>query len=151
MSEQPPRSVLDMSGGQAGDVSASQVASSITNAGASPDRVLALLEQYLLAAGREHTEAITDLRGELTILSDALRGLRETVNWLGRELDRSREAEAQRLLAEHSERKRRQRDLNLWLAVLTAAAVLMTAGWLYLLWRLWPTLTAAALAAWGTP
>jgi hypothetical protein len=165
----PPRSVVDLQGGQTADVSVGQAANTITNAnqGADATEVLIFLKDYIFKADQVRETALKEVRSSIVIMSDAMRSMREQLNDLSKDFDRRKEADAeaqrkeaeaeeqrkeadaQRLLADYSQRRRRQWVLNAWLGAITISVVAMALGWLYLLIRLWPTLTAAAMALGG--
>jgi hypothetical protein len=154
MSEQspppPPRPVLDLSGGQAADLSIGQAAGhSITNQGADATAVLVFLRDYVFKADQVRETAIKEVRGELGMVSDALRGVRNQLNDLTEDIDKTKQAEVARLLADFKVRRWRQFVLNVWLGLITVLVALMAVGWLLLLWRLWPQLTPVALALGG--
>lgn len=138
-------SVYDASGSQSGDHHIGQVGQTITNQGASPDRVLDFLRSYVFEADQRRETAIKELRDEASrlredmhIVSDAVRSVRRRVDDIIDEAERDQQA-----------RVTRQRALDMWLALITLALVVMAGGWLFLLIRLWPQLTAVALALLG--
>jgi hypothetical protein len=134
---------IDNSGGQTGDQHIGQAAGGdIHNVGADADGVLSFLREYVFRADQNREMAIKELRRDLErarqdreILSDAVRTIRDRVDYLV--------AERARDMADRHARQRRQ---DLWLGTLSAATLIMAGGWLWLLWRLWPTLTAIAQA-----
>ena len=97
------RSVLDLSKAQAGDVSARDAAGRDINVqGLDPAEALAFIREYIWEADAARERA-------LTRVADAL-----SLHEIG---------ERQRREADAKERRRRQRILNVWLAVITGAVM----------------------------
>lgn len=147
----PP--LLTLPGAQLGDTKIDaagrdqHTTTNTTHQGADATEVLLFLKEYLFKADQQRETVLKDVRGELGLLSDSLRGLRNQVNDLATDADKDKEDAASRLLAELRERRHQRRVQNWWLGTITAAVAVMAIGWLYLLWRLWPVLATVATMA----
>lgn len=99
------RSVLDLSRSQAGDVSTRDAAGRDIYQGADADAVLSFLRAYVFEADQRRETALKELghelkrvRGDMQIITEALRGVRDQVNDDARERHR-RQAELDDALA----------------------------------------------------
>jgi len=124
------RSVLDFSRGQTGDVATGDNAGGNITHGADATEVLAFLRSYVFEADQKRETAIKDLarelvytRGDMGILSDAVRAVRDQVD----DLVNAAEADARQRPARQAELDRQLTIARRWLAGLTIALLVALA------------------------
>ena len=125
------RSVLDFSRGQTGDVATGDNAGGNITHGADATEVLAFLREYVFKADQARETAIKELarelvyaRGDMGILSDAVRAVRDQVDDLvnAAQLD-AKERPARQLALDHQLTIARRWLAGLTIALLVALAV----------------------------